>query len=252
MSFFQHFYEDKFLRHLLPPVFDALNTWQRGMNADEGALMNQVTAALNTPRARRCEIGLADSYLLQTKLFQLHRRGPNQTDKFGSDLAVTVNALTSPSFVKSAFLQFKVAEHGRATIEARQIADAEIHGPVFDRSFCLAVDPTNRTIRVEAVSSLKSRFRANVASQTVVTDKWQPFTEWVLSWLRCKIGQWSSPTDQASIEQLLGQYALREPESLPARWEVEPNYYPAKSWLSATFRPQGNPPDNAVGNIPEI
>lgn len=245
MSFFQHFDEDKMLRHLLPPILDALNAWQRGMNADEGSLMNQVTSVLNTPRARRCEIGLTDSYLLQTELFQLHRRGPNQTDKFGSDLAVTVNALTSPSFVKSAFFQFKIAEHGRATIEARQIADAEIHCAVFDRSFCLAVDPTNRTIRVEALAGLKSRFPTDADSQTVVTDKWQPFTEWVLGWLRCKIGPWSQPTDLVSIEQLLRQYTLREPEVLPARWEVEPNYYPAKSWLSATFRPRRNRRSNA-------
>ena len=82
MNFFQHFDEDKLLRHLLPLILNALNDWGRGMNADEGALMNQITSALNTNRARRCEVGLTGSYLLQTELFDLHRRGPNQTDRF--------------------------------------------------------------------------------------------------------------------------------------------------------------------------
>lgn len=238
MSFFLHFDEDKLLRHLLPPIFDALNAWRRGMNADEGALMNQITSALNTRRARRCEVGLAGSYLLQTELFQLHRRGPKQTDRFGSDLAVTMTSLTSPAFVKTAFFQFKIAEDKGAKIEARQLDDAAVYCPVFDRSFCIAVDPTNHTIRVEAVAALKSGFPPRSDSQTVATAKWQPFTEWVLAWLRCTIGPWSSPTDQKSIERLLGRYAVADPETFANHWDIWPDYYPAKAWLSATFRPE--------------
>jgi hypothetical protein len=238
MSFFQYFDEDKLLRHLLPPIFDALNAWRRGMNADEGALMNQITSALNTRRARRCEVGLAGSFLLHTELFELHRRGQNQTDRFGSDLAVTVTALTTASFVKTAFFQFKIVNGNHVKIEAHQLADAVTCPPVFDRSFCIAVDPTNHTIRVGAATVLKSGFPPEADSKSVATAGWQPFTEWIVAWLRCTVGPWSSPIDQRSVEQLLRRYALADPESFASNWEIRPSYFPAKAWLSATFKPE--------------
>lgn len=237
MSFFQHFDEDKLLRHLLPPIFDALDSWQGGMNADEGSLMNQITSALNTRRARRCEVGLSGPFRLQTELFELHRRGPNQTDQFGSDLAVTVTARTNPAFVKTAFFQFKIANSAQVRIETHQLADSAKYQPVFERSFCIAVDPANHTVRVESAATVKSNFRSKVGSQSVATGKWQPFSEWILAWLRCAVGPWSSPIDQRSIEQLLRRYALRDPESFASDWDLGPNYYPARAWLSATFEP---------------
>lgn len=237
MSFFQHFDEDKLLRHLLPILFDALTNWQSGMNADEGSLMNQITSALNARRARRCDVGLAGPFLLQTEMFDLHRRGPNQTDRFGSDLAVKVTAATSPAFVKTAFFQFKIADGKRVRIEAHQLTDAAEYPPVCERSFCLAVDPTNRTVRVESTAVLKSGFPTKGESHAVAIAKWQHFTHWVLAWLRCAVGPWSSATDQRSIEQLLRMYAITEPQAFARNWDIRPDYYPAKAWLSATFKP---------------
>jgi hypothetical protein len=97
VSFFQYFDKDKLLRQVLPLISDALDAWQRGMSANEEALMNQITSALNTRRARRCDVGLNGPYLLRTALFDLHRHGPSQTDRYGSDLAVTVTSDTTPT-----------------------------------------------------------------------------------------------------------------------------------------------------------
>jgi hypothetical protein len=248
MSFFANFDEDKLLAKFIPLISKALVAWQRGMNADEGTLMNQITSVLNTRRARRCKIGQDGQYLLRTHLYDLHRHGPNQTDLYGSDLAVTVRSATNPPFVKTAFFQFKIAKGNRAKIEARQLKAAAIHPAVFDRSFVFAVDPTNLTIRVETTASLKPEFPPQ-ESMTVGTEQWQPLGGWLLAWLRCTLGPWSSPTDRNSIEQLLQKYALADPESFAPQWNIRPGYHPAKNWLSAEFNPvssseQHAPPDS--------
>jgi hypothetical protein len=152
--------------------------------------------------------------------------------------------------VKTAFFQFKIVRGSRANIEARQLEDAAIHPAVFERSFVLAVEPANSTIRLESARSLQSG-ASGAASQTVAIDKWQPFSEWLLAWLGCTIGPWSSGSDQKSIERLLRQYAVADPEAVARHWEVGPDYYPAKSWLSATFEPASSadkpaPPDSLL------
>jgi hypothetical protein len=224
MSFFVLFDEDKLLQHLLPRIYVALVAWQRGMNADEGSLMNQITSSLNSRRARRCDIGLSGSFSLETQFCELHRQGPNQTDLYGSDLAVTVTAPASPTFVKTALLQFKVGERNRVKLEQRQIKDATINKAILDRSFCLAVDQKNKTIRVAPLSSLTSAFSPGNATATLTTELWTRFSEWVLAWLRCSVGPISQPSAADSIEKLLENYTIKEPELLAREWDLPPNF----------------------------
>jgi len=205
------------------------------MNADEGSLMNQITSALNKRRARRCEVGLEGPFLLHTELFELHRQGPKQTDLYGSDLAVTVTSATTPPFVKTAFFQFKIADQNQVRIAAHQLKESAVCSAVFERSFCLAVDPGNGTLRVEPIPKLRSAFPANDMTQTVTTAKWLHFTEWLIGWLHCTIGPWSSATDAQSIEKLLQKYAVADPELIATNWDLPRDYSPAKAWLSAKF-----------------
>jgi len=235
MNFFQHFDEHKLLQRLMPLLNRALSLWKRGMNADEGSLMNHISGALNTQRARRCNIGIEGSYLLRTNLYELHRQGPKQTDRYGSDLAVTVTSDTSPPFVKTAFFQFKIATRNQVRIEAHQLHEAAVYPDVFERSFCLAVDRRNRTIRVETISQIKANFPDDSTTHTVATDNWLPVDPWVIGWLSCKIGPWSSATKARSIEELLESYAFSDAESVAPIWDLPRNYFPAREWLSSRF-----------------
>lgn len=236
-SFFDTFDEDKLLQQVLPRVFKALESWKRGMAADETALMNQVTSVFNTEKARNCEIGLNEEFHVKTDLYELHRRGDNQKDRYGSDLGITISSASNPAFTKTAFVQFKISKDGTARIENSQIADAKVLQEVYDRAFVIAVDPNRKVLRTKAVNEISTT--ASQQTTGCSLDDWEGFAEWLVNWLRCKRGVESDDSQMRSIERLLQDLSITDSElDLRGEWDLPPEYLPTKSWLRATFKPK--------------
>jgi|GEM_PF-2903120 len=237
MSFFDRFDEDKLLSQVLPRLNYALESWLNGMAADEVSLMNQITSEFNSKRARTCDIGISESYSVSSELFELHRRGTNQVDKFGADLAFTIE---TPDFTKTAFFQFKIAKNNIARVETKQIDDAKIISEVYERSFVFTVDRNSGKIRITPVSDIAEEF-VNLGSKGLDIDKWEAFSEWLLNWLRCKRGKLSDNNDRKKIENLLDNCSISSRrDRFGSYWELPEKYLPAKSWLDTSIKLKEN------------
>ena len=112
---------DKLLKIAFEEFESALKEWSIGKPASEEALMNHITGRLGRKR-RGCNVGLEDEITSLTTTYQLHRKGPRQTDAFGSDIAVTIS-MPEISYMKTACFQIKIGHGSDAKIENRQIND---------------------------------------------------------------------------------------------------------------------------------
>jgi hypothetical protein len=92
---------DKVTTIALSELTASLREWLDGRPTDEVALMNRITAHLNK-RRRGCDVGVNTPIKMQSQLALLHRQGKNQTDLYGSDLAITVS-IDKLDFLKTAF-----------------------------------------------------------------------------------------------------------------------------------------------------
>jgi hypothetical protein len=233
MRFFDAIDQDKLLRQVLPRLSAALESWQRGMAADETALMNQITSEFNSTRARRCDIGRGQVMHVSSELFELHRKGGKQVDRYGSDLALTV---TTSGFTKTAFFQFKISKDGTARVERSQIEDAKVVDSVYDRAFVFTVDRDSRLIRLQSIDKLAGEFGTQ-DSMGFDIDKWENFSEWLLNWLRCRRGKATLDGDAQKIEELLRRFSIASRiERLPSGWELPSEYLPAQSWLETSIK----------------
>lgn len=206
------------------------------MAADETALMNRITSEFNSERVRKCDIGRSDAIHVSSELFELHRRGVKQVDRYGSDLALTV---TSSGFIKTAFFQFKIAKDGVARIEQKQIADAMAVKSVYERGFVFMVDPASKLIRLQPLEKLESQFQGQHSIGFDI-DGGESFSEWLLNWFRCKRGKASSADDHLNIEDLLRGFSIASRIArLPKEWELPSEFLPAKSWLETKMHPIG-------------
>ena len=232
MRFFESIDQDKLLKQVMPRLLDALKSWQRGMASDETALMNQITSKFNSDCARRCDIGHGQIMHVSSELFELHRKGVKQVDRYGSDLGLTV---TTQGFTKTAFFQFKIAKSGIARVERQQIEDAKAVGAVSERAFVFAVDSDTGLIRLQSVDKLAAMFDSQ-ASVGFRLAEWENFSEWLLNWLRCKCGKATLNEDSQKIEDLLRRFSIvSRIEESSMDWELPPAYLPSHSWLETTI-----------------
>lgn len=235
MRFFDTFDRDKLLRHVLPRLERALIAWQRGMATDENALMNQITSEFNQERSRKCDIGINGTYYVESELAELHRKGDNQKDRHGSDLALTV---TAPDFKKTAFFQFKISSNGVARIEKGQITDAKVVKEVYERAFLFSVDRSNGLIRLESLDKLDVAF-GREATKGFSIAKWKGLAQWLVDWLRCVEGKPTRADDPKPVEGLLKRFSLEPRRIAPfTKWELPPEYLPSRAWLDMSIEPK--------------
>lgn len=235
MAFFNTFDEDKLLRQVLPRLYRALDDWLQGMAADETALMNQITSEFNPRRSRTCDIGKCGVYSVSSELFELHRRGVDQIDEYGSDVALTIEA---PDFTKTAFFQFKISKNDTAQVEAKQVEAAKRMREVFERAFVFTVDRVSGRIRLTPVSDIAGDFGDQKTKGFDIND-WEAFSEWLLNWFRCKRGKSTNPDEQRTIEDLLRRFSIARPRRrLDTGWELPDKYLPARSWLETSIKPK--------------
>jgi hypothetical protein len=197
---------DKVVYQTLHDVMAALRGWLSGQPRNEVAFMNHVTGALDRDR-RQCDVGVRTAMRVESDVYLLHRKGKNQVDRYGADLAVTIR-IPRLSFVKTAFFQLKRSTDYSVAIERRQLDDASIDPRVGARSFVFAVDEARQGFRIKGISDLLGLY-SNEATKKFDASGWSGLTEFLWGWLSCNVGPISKPDDPNSVEQSLDRFRVR-------------------------------------------
>lgn len=233
---------DRIMLELLGSIDVALKGWKKGGLLSEEPLMNRIVEPFNRNR-RGCDVGAATPLSMTSQVAILHRRGANQTDAFGSDLAITID-IPSRAFRKTALFQLKVANGLSASIERSQINAAHAHPLVQDRSFVMVTDRERLRTRVKSTRDLINAFRPGAETATCDCSPWLSLGQWASQWLSCEVGVPSGYADPNGVEGLLERFIVEQPDEwvspfgetaqttdLPERW------IPAKVWLVLRFAP---------------
>jgi hypothetical protein len=146
---------------------------------------------------------------MQTSAALLHQRGPQRSDKFGADFALTIDVTGLIKFRKTALFQTKLATNYSATVESNQLQQALAVPEFVGRCFTMAADRTRLVIRIESVDKLASSFSAGQASKTFDATLWHPSTMWMVDWLKCQHGTQSNAIDGPQIQSLLSAHILQ-------------------------------------------
>jgi len=228
---------DKIAHHALTDLGYAITKWLEGRPLDEVAFMNHVTGRI-VRRRRGCDVGVQTPMQMHAKVYELHRKGPRQTDRFGADLAVTVS-VPGESFMKTALFQIKRSRDYSVDVELKQLHEAQGHELTQNRSFVFAVDESRRSFRIKRVSEVESSFDGQKRKR-FDASAWLCLADFLWQWLSCDLGQPSNPNDSDSIEKMLEGYIV-EPQS-GLTWNSESadqsqdDFLPARSWLRLEFR----------------
>jgi len=230
---------DRLIAEILSDMEHVADGWSKGRPQDETALLNRITERLSRSR-RKCDVGVGRPVGLEAKFFELHRRGKNQTDKYGSDFAVTVDA-PAEQFRKTALFQLKKSRDYDANLTAEQLDQALLVPSIAPRSFVLAVDETRLGFRVRSVDSCRRDISSQNSSRMFKVDAWDFLVVWLLKWFRCEEGKPSDPQDKAPVEDLLRDFRIDAPISsagMIRRENLPDGFCPARAWLYYSFKPK--------------
>jgi hypothetical protein len=227
---------DQLIYALLDDMAKAVTGWASGLPMDEAALMNRITAKLSRKR-RRCDVGVDSPVEMFGKFHLLHRQGTGQSDKFGSDLAVTIQ-IPRVQFTKTAFFQLKVSLGYSATLTVDQLAQAKVFPGVLERSFVLAVDQSRFGYRICATKNCLTAFPIGQGNRKFDVSTWEFLTAWLSAWFSCERGPPTDPKDPNPVELMLDKYrqaTVQEIYDEAILANVQQGIFPAKSWLHFTF-----------------
>jgi hypothetical protein len=230
---------DKVAWAVLQDTANSIRQWLQGRPMTEEPLMNRITA--NFSRGRYgCDVGVLTPTKMTSQLALLHRKGVNQTDLYGSDIAVTVYIDQIP-FAKTAFFQLKISHSYSCSLDISQIRQALADTRIANRAFALAIDQDRQGIRLEKLNTLEATFPAGQQSKTFDTTSWEFLTLWLHKWLSCDIGEGTDLSDGNSIEKSLQKFVDTEEENKNwvSPWNIDQNpsnenkgdIIPAKAWL---------------------
>ena len=221
-------------------VSEVVNDWMEGRPRDEVAFMNRTTQKLARTR-RGCDVGVEQRIKMSGQVAMLHRKGKNQIDKYGADLALTVCIDQEPKYVKTAVFQIKKSEFYDVTVVKRQLLDAKEDQRIEERSFALAVDEERGGIRIEEIDDLISDFDSQDEKKFDCSD-WFFLTRWLWQWLSCDLGPASDPDNPDSVEKLLQEFVVDADDEWQSPWasgdvteELPEGYLPARSWIVLFF-----------------
>lgn len=232
---------DRLIAELLRDMEAATHGWASGRPKDEIALLNRITEQLSR-RRRRCDIGVAAPVEMEAEIYELHRRGVNQTDRYGADFAVTIDMPTT-GFKKTALFQLKKSTDYKASLTREQLTDGCISKNVEERNFVLSVDEDRFGYRIKSVRECLDAIGAGNASKQFDTSEWEFLVAWLLKWFRCEVGKPSEPDDKDPVEPLLESYRIPSPLSDMVlenfnHQNIPDGFGVARSWLYYTFKPK--------------
>jgi hypothetical protein len=196
-----------------------MSGWLRGRPLEEVALMNRILEKLCYNQCKPWRKPPYFPYDIDRNVFILHRQGIGNTDAYGSDFAITLNVFNGPSwpgvparpslFSKTALFQLKTGDNNKPSLIEKQLADTK--GIFANRSFVLHGNQTTGEYRVQAVKPLLAKFGKQL-TKTFDTSKWLSLSEWLVQWLTCKQGIFSSDLARRRVAGQLAQFYIR-PES---------------------------------------
>lgn len=225
---------DHILEVLLKELRIETEEWLRGNPRSEEDFLNRITEVL--AKNRKCDVGIEESYSINLKHYQLHRKGKNKTDRFGSDLAVTV-WIPDKEFKKTCLFQIKKSEHYKVTVEKHQIDEASVFMPIRERSFVLTVDDPRGGIKIHSLKEVAEQFREE-KYKSFDCGEWDALSTWMIKWLNCEVGAGNRPNvDPIPIEPLL-ESQLREQRQMTFDsflYELPPDYNITKDWFEYKF-----------------
>jgi hypothetical protein len=178
---------------------------------------------------------------MTAKVAFLHRQGSQQTDAFGSDLAMTIE-IPDRNYCKTSLFQMKVSEDFGTRLERRQLEQALADCRTKDRSFVLVADKTRQRMRVKSIIDALQLIQNGKATADVDCADWMTISEWLTKWISCDIGQDSRHDDLRSVERLLQSFVVEPPDGWESPWsrrnadEYPSGQIPAKAWLEMIFR----------------
>ena len=214
----------------------AIRRWLRGFPHSEEALLNHMSG--NVLFRRSCDIGMSERLLGKATGLELHRRGPDQTDRYGCDLAVTFS-VPGQNYTKTAFIQLKRHAAGLVKIEKKQLDDALQLPYVANRAFALAVSETPGTIRLKSVANLALEQLDVATHRSRLDESWLSMEDWLRAWLECRIGDPSRPWTSDSPESHLQSFAAAGTDPIwgttPVDWPPESDLVPAQVWVRYEF-----------------
>ena len=231
---------DKITLQALGVVDKAISGWLNGQPHEEVALLNRITEQLSR-RRRNCDVGVTAPIAMESEAYQLHRRGNQGQDKYGSDLAITIS-VPELRWIKTALFQLKRSNNTSVVVEKHQIQEAARDNRIFKRAFVIAVDEQRSLIRIESAGKLLDVLRERGTDQKthkIECSDWDGLVFWFHQWLRCDVGEISEHDDPNGVESLLQSYALE-----PTRAEhfgIQPinqmeDHLPARFWMRLLFR----------------
>lgn len=124
----------------------------------------------------------------------LHRQGNLSTDKYGADLALSIE---TDGFKKIAIIQTKISNSKKVIIDTKQLNKMLASGIPIQCLFVLACEKLEFDYRFIAANSSvlrpKPHATTKASSKTQklrrrVNYRWTPFADWWVKWLRCDIG----------------------------------------------------------------
>lgn len=215
--------KDRLVSEALAEVQAATEGWLNGPPQEEVALLSRITERLGR-RRRGCNVGAAGRLSITPAVEVWHRRGPAGTDRYGCDLAVTLDIPQEP-FIKTACFQLKRSRHGTVTVDRNQVSTA-LASRFSHAAFTLATDVDTG---VHAVAPMRDL--ATAASQVSVSG-WMSLSDWLVRWLDCQIG--TAPAGGPVLESLLRELFSRADTRGPlALLDLPEGFEPLRVWFQA-------------------
>jgi len=217
-----------------------MHEWLAGAPTSEEPLMNRLTAQF-TRRRRHCDVGVRIPIAMTSQVAFLHRQGKQQTDAYGSDLAITVE-IPDRNFRKTALFQIKVSEDFCTRLELRQLKEALTDSRTKDRSFLLVADKARQRLRVKAVVDAIPLINGENKTGQVDCTNWMSVSEWLTKWISCNVGAASDNDESKSVEKLLQAFVVEPPSDWEMPWGIgdaadySSDGIPARAWLEMFFR----------------
>lgn len=191
---------DRLIKLILNEVDIAARGWRDGDPQDEMAFMNRLTERLKRKR-RKCDVGESSPMKAESTTYVLHRKGINQKDKYGADLAVTLDV--EGGWRKTAIFQLKKCKGYELNLDLDDLMGAKEDSLIATRSFVMAIDEDRLGIRLEKVETLLKEFNHKQKSKTFDANSWTYLNDWLSRWLRCELSLPSPIDDSPSVEGLL-------------------------------------------------
>jgi len=230
---------DKLVRIAQDDLVAAVSKWLDGYPREEPALMNQVTGTLG--KHRGCDVGVRNPVKMTRELALLHRKGTDQKDLFGSDLAITLR-INDTEWIKTSLFQFKTSTDFHVELKRSQLEDALSNPLTQSRSYIFVVDQNRTGMRIIGAEAAFKEFKPDhKVSQTYDVAQCLGVVKWLEEWLSAPADELIETTKTTVIEQLLRSYVLPSPwdDGLFATTENVggDSILPARAWLRFSAQP---------------